>query len=181
MQYVALLRGINVGGNKKVPMEDLRKSFADMGFANAKTLLNTGNVVFGADEKEIKKVKEKVAIGLEKTFGWRIDVLLRTQESLQTMVEEDPFTNIVVTPETRLYVTFLPEHVQSNLQIPYASENKLLNILALKDDALFSVLTLSQEGDSLKLMDVIGKEFGKQVTTRNWNTVKKIAELTVSS
>jgi uncharacterized protein (DUF1697 family) len=158
-------------------MEDLRKAFSDMGFANVKTLLNTGNVVFDSDEKVLKKLKETVENGLEKTFGWKIEVLLRTQSSLQKMVQDDPFSAIEITPQTRLYVTFLPDDTQSNLVLPYTSENNLFKILDLKDAALISVLTLSQDGDSLKLMDVIGKEFGKSVTTRNWNTVKKIAAL----
>ncbi len=177
IKYVAFLRGINVGGNKKVPMEELRIAFSDIGFSNAKTLLNTGNVVFDAEEKNLKKLKEAIEIGLEKTFGWKIEVLLRTQESLQKMVSENPFAKIEITSQTRLYVTFLPENIPTTLEIPYKSENNLFQILDLKDDALFSVLTISQDGDSLKLMDVIGKEFGKNITTRNWNTVRKIAAL----
>ncbi|MGH7204046.1 MAG: DUF1697 domain-containing protein [Candidatus Levyibacteriota bacterium] len=177
MKYVAFLRGINVGGNKKVPMEELRKTFSEWGFSEVKTLLNSGNVVFDAEEKESKKLKEAVELGLEKTFGWRIEVFLRTQESLQKMVNENPFAKIEVTPQTRLYVTFLPKNMQTTLEIPYKSENNLFRILDVKDDTLFSVLTISQDGDSLKLMNVIGKEFGKNVTTRNWNTIKKVAAL----
>jgi uncharacterized protein (DUF1697 family) len=177
MQYVALLRGINVGGNKKVSMTELKKAFADMRFSNAKTLLNTGNVVFTSEEINQTKVKQQIEEHLEKVFGWRIDVFVRTQESLQKLVAEDPFKSIEVTTDTRLYVTFLPDRIVSPLKIPYTSENKSFEILAMKEDALFSVLTLSRDGDSLKLMDAIGKNFGKNITTRNWNTVKKIAVL----
>lgn len=177
MKYVAFLRGINVGGNKKVPMEDLRKAFADMGFPNAKTLLNTGNVVFESNETNHTKIKQIIEDQLENTFGWRIDVFLRTQESLQKCVSDNPFKNIVITKDTRLYVTFLPDETVSSLKIPYVSENNLFEILTIKDNALFSVLTILQDGDSLKLMDMIGKNFGKQITTRNWNTINKLASL----
>ena len=166
-----------MGGKHKVPMADLRSVFEQAGFGDVTTLLNTGNVVFSADSQDIHSLQTACESLLEKKFGWHIPVLLRTQEWLQKIERDDPFKNIEITPHTRLYVTFLPDDVGSNVSLPYTSENGLFRILKHVDGALFSVLVLSQEGDSLKLMDIIGKEYGTNVTTRNWNTVKKLAAL----
>ena len=176
MNYIALLRGINVGGNKKVPMEELRNAFGKLSFSSVKTLLNSGNVLFTSEETDIHDLQKKIEEHLEKTFGWKIDTFVYPQEKLQQLIAAEPFQGVVVTPETRLYVTFIGSDAkESNLRIPYTSQDGNFSIRMMKDSILFSVLTLTKDGDTLKLMDLIGKEFGKNVTTRNWNTVKKLA------
>src|SRR5579862_9205844 len=109
MKYVALLRGINVGGNKKVPMVELKKVFEDSGFSDVRTLLNSGNVVFSSTEKDVRVLTDKIEIRLEKEFTFHISVIVRTSDAIQSLVESDPFESIIVTSETRLYVTFFSE------------------------------------------------------------------------
>jgi uncharacterized protein (DUF1697 family) len=177
MTYVAFLRGINVGGNRKVPMGDLRNIFTDLGFTTVKTLLNSGNVVFEIDETDISHLKSKIEQQLVKTFGWEIGTIVRLQKDLQKMVSRNPFKDISVTPQTRLYVTFLSEKPHSDLEIPYESPEKNFTILEVSNDAIFSVLQLSEKYNTTDVMNVLGKEFGKNVTTRNWNTVVKLASI----
>jgi uncharacterized protein (DUF1697 family) len=177
MKYVAFLRGINVGGNHKVPMKDLQKVFFDMGFTDVKTLLNSGNVLFEGDEIEVSLLQKKIGEQLENAFGFRIDTFVFTQKNIKEMVERNPFKNITVTAETRLYVTFFPDAPKSNLKIPYESSEKNFRILEVSDNAIFSVLLLSEKFHTINVMEIIGKEYGKNVTTRNWNTVVKMAEL----
>lgn len=177
MKYIALLRGINVGGNKKVPMVELKKAFESLGFHEVKTLLNSGNAVFSTSESDVSKLKKIIEEELEKSFGWHIDTFIYPQESLQQMVKKDPFAQIVVTTQTRLYVSFIPENTISNLEIPYESPEKNFKILQVSEIAIFSVLILSEKYNTTDAMKIIGKEFGKNVTTRNWNTVIKLAIL----
>lgn len=177
MKYIAFLRGINLGSTHKVPMGELRKCFEALGFTDVKTLLNSGNVLFSSDETDEVSFGKKIQDNLAKTFGFSVDTLIRTQKDIQEMVEKNPFKNITVTPETRLYVTFLFDTPKSTLKIPYESPEKNFKILEVSNNAVFSVLQLSEKYNTTDAMNIIGKEFGKNVTTRNWNTVVKMAGL----
>jgi uncharacterized protein (DUF1697 family) len=177
MKYLAFLRGINVGGNRKVPMGDLQKLFFELGFTDVKTLLNSGNVLFASDEPDSSVLKKKIETKLENIFGWNIDVIIRSQKDIQDIVARNPFKSVTVIPETRLYVTFFSEDPQSTLKIPYESPEKNYRILEVSQRAIFSVLTLSEKYSTTDAMKVLEKEFGKNVTTRNWNTVVKLINI----
>lgn len=169
-RYVALLRGINVGGNKKVPMGDLKKAFEDAGFTDIVTILNTGNVVFSAAKKAVEKDVQTL---LEENFSFTIPFIIVPFETIEKLIAADPFKKVTVTKETRLYITFLPGKPTSKLKLPYKSEDDSFRIMTLIDEALVSVLDLSKTG-TVDVMNIIEKEYGKNVTTRNWNTVLKI-------
>ena len=111
---------------------------------------------------------------LEKTFGHEIDVLVRTIESLQKLADHNPFAGVKVTPQTRLYVTFLSENPNSNLKIPYKSPDGNFKIIQASSSEVCSVATLSPNSRTVDLMSILEKEYGKRVTTRNWNTIERI-------
>lgn len=81
MKYFALLRGINVGGNKKVSMEELKDYFTDEGFTNITTILNTGNIVFDA-QKGLKSIQKQVDELLEKNYDFSIPSVVYSEEEL---------------------------------------------------------------------------------------------------
>ncbi len=221
-KYVAFLRGINVGG-RTVKMAELKKAFESLGFRNVRTVLASGNVVFDAAGPERKALARKIEEALEKRWGFAIPVVLRAADELRALDAADPFKGIVVTPETRLYITFLGEKKDSSLKLPYSSPEKDVRIFRVSSGELASILTLSPssqrhtapnsasiegpfrqgstvpssasiEGPSRRghtvppsfasagpgrgtpeLMAVLEKAFGKDVTTRNWNTIRKLA------
>ncbi len=177
MTYIALLRGINVGGNTKVPMEDLRKMFMELGFTNVKTLLNSGNVFFSSNEINLSDATRNISKRLKKKFGKEIGVIIRPQIEIKQLVEGNPFKNITLTPQIRLYVTFLSQVSKSSLKIPYESEEKDFHILRVSNQEICSVLMLSLKRGTVDVVSFIEKEFGKNVTTRSWNTVKKLASI----
>lgn len=174
IRYAAFLRGINVGGNKKVPMADLKKVLEKHGFRNVLTLLASGNVLFDADEKNAAMLKKTFETVFEKKFGFTSSVILRSAADLAALAVSDPFKGIAVTPDTRLYVTFLSAKPTSGLKIPYVSPNKDFSILRVTDTEIISVLQISPTTDTTKVMTILEKEYGKDVTTRNWNTVQKM-------
>jgi uncharacterized protein (DUF1697 family) len=174
MRYVALLRGINLGDNTKVPMAELKVSFSELGYTDIKTLLNSGNIVFDSPDNNIHSVKDTVEQKLIQRFGFPISIIIRTSEEMKSLIDEDPFKNIVVSDKTRLYVSFLSAPQKSNLKIPYKSEDEGIRILRVSDKEIISVVELSEKTGTLDLMDLLEKEFGKGLTTRNWNTVKKL-------
>lgn len=177
-KFIAMIRGINVGGNRKVPMKDLQISFEHLGCKDVKTLLNSGNVVFSYDEYDLEILKTKIEIQLQKDFGFFIDTCILNQQKLQELVSDNPFASVSVTKETRLYVTFITDlPINNSLKIPYVTPEKEFCILKVSHIAVFSFLVLSDKYNTTDAMKVLEKEFGKNVTTRNWKTVVKLASL----
>jgi uncharacterized protein (DUF1697 family) len=103
--YVAMLRGINVGGHAKVPMADLRATFLDMGYGEVATYIQSGNVVFGASGSAAK-IHATIEQGLEDRFGLGIKVILRTRAQLEKAIADNPLAN-GRRDDAKLHVTFL--------------------------------------------------------------------------
>lgn len=185
-RYVAFLRGINVGGRRSVKMDALNAAFTAMGFTEVATLIASGNVVFTAPESANKPadahsstqaevaVTKTVEDGLEQTFGFRIHTMLRTLADVRAMIESDPFQGIEVRKETRRYVTLLATPATSTLSLPHVAMDGDYRLLARTDREVFSVLTLNPDRKSVDAMSILEKEYGKHVTTRNWNTILKL-------
>ena len=172
-KYIAFLRGINVGGHHKVPMADLREELGKLKFENVITILNTGNIIFDAKAGDITKLEKKMSDHLEKAFGFPIPTILRTADGILELLKSDPFKGIEVTKDIRLYVSFLATEPEVELSLPWANENKSYQILDIKDKAIVSVLDLSGT-KTVKGMASLEKMFGKNITTRNWNTIKRV-------
>lgn len=172
--FVALLRGINVGG-KIVKMDVLKKAFESAGFQNVRTLLASGNVVFESEQTDDNILQKILEEKLASVFGFEISLVLRPQDYIQEIVKSEPFKKIAVNPQTRLYVSFLAPKTKSQIVIPYESADKSFQIISMTHDELFSVLTVgAKTTDAMTFLD---KKFGKKITTRNWNTVLKISML----
>jgi len=170
-KYVALLRGINLG-KRQIKMAELRQIFEAEGYQDVRTLLASGNVVFTAKETNATKLRGKIEALIRKEFGFDVPVVLRSQKEIQALIKSDPFKAEKVTPQTRFYVTFLSEPSKSNLKTPYKSMDSEFAIREISDGHVVSVL--GPKVGSPDVMDFLGKEFGSNITTRNWNTVKKI-------
>ena len=175
-RYVAFLRGINVGKAKRIEMAELKRTFGGAGFENVTTYIASGNVMFESPEADATALAREIEAILEKAFGFPIGVIVRTAEDIRRMVDSDPFKGIKVTPDTKLYVTFLGDEPKSGLPIPWESPQGDFKILRVSDGAIFSVLNLGTTGTT-GAMKILEKEFGKKVTTRNWNVITKLAEL----
>jgi uncharacterized protein (DUF1697 family) len=175
MRYAAFLRGINVGGNVVIKMADLKRVFDDMGFGPARTILASGNVVFDAERTSAQALGQEIAAGLKTRFGRDITATVRSIDALGKLARLQPFKDIEVTPSIRLYVTFLDERrAPKSISIPYASPDGDFRILDVTGTEVLSVLDLAKGSGTPKAMEIVEKEFGHKVTTRNWNTALKI-------
>lgn len=176
LNYIAFLRGINVGGYHKVPMSELQTSFESMGFTGVKTLLNSGNVFFQGEYSEEEALEEKIADQLAKTFGFPIPVLIRKGEDIQNIIKKDPFKRVQAHKDIRLYITLLKKLPKESLDLPWVSDDGSFQILEIKDRLICSVLDVSKS-KTTDAMNVLEKKFSKDITTRNWNTLLKIGDL----
>jgi uncharacterized protein (DUF1697 family) len=173
-KFVALLRGINVGGNKLMKMDDLKKCFAALGFKNVKTILASGNVLFESTVDDENALAKKIGEKLKAELGHDVGIQIRSIEEIQKLADRDPFKKIKVTPDTKLYITFLPQKPTSKLKVPYTSPEKDFKILEVTDREICTAITISPGRATTEMMGILEKEFGKNITTRNWNTVGKI-------
>jgi uncharacterized protein (DUF1697 family) len=89
-RLVALLRGINLGAKRRVPMADLRALMDELGYTDVKTVLQSGNVIFTGAEKDARTTLEDA---LHDRFGFEIDAVIRTMEQLQAVADHDPFAD----------------------------------------------------------------------------------------
>ncbi len=169
MRYVAFLLGINVG-KRQVKMEPLRELLEEMGYRNVKTILASGNVVFDSDQKDHLKLKETLEEKLSAKFGFTIQVIVREFESLQELARRQPFKGIPVTDQTRLYVTFLSEKPINTSEIP----GEEFRVLKVTDTEVLSVKILKEGSGTVDAMAILTKMFGKNITTRNWNTIERL-------
>ena len=107
MRYVALLRGINVGGHKIIPMARLRSIFESSGFANVTTYIQSGNVLFDSTLRTSKSVRTKVESMLRHAFSYDIVTMVRMPMEMKKIVAGNPFTAIHAQGKTKCYVAFL--------------------------------------------------------------------------
>jgi len=174
--YIALLRGINVGGHHKVPMADVKDLLHTMKLAHVRTLLNSGNVIFESKEvTPVSNLENLMQEKLEEKFGFPIPTILCEREAIESLIQLDPFKNIEITKYTRLYISFLKEATDQTLETPWVFDDGTFRIITHTDKIICSVLDLSQT-KTPKGMEALEKIFGKNITTRNWNTIVKIYE-----
>ena len=172
MVYVALLRGINVGGKHTVAMALLKKTFENLGFNGVKTYINSGNVIFSSSQKPLA---EKVEAAIEKDFGFRVPVVVRTFQELETLVKGIP-AEWVNDTSMRCDVMFLwpavdrPEVIQ---QFPFKPE--LEDVIYLPGAVVWRIDRSSVRRGAIP--KIIGTNIYKQLTIRNVNTTRKLYEL----
>ena len=173
MTYIALLRGINVGGHT-VPMTRLRELFAELGPANVRTYIQTGNVFFDSEE-ERPALRRRIEAYLQAALGYAVPVCLRTVEELERVVSLDPFKGVAVTPDVRLSVTFLAEPEAVALPVPSRTPKGDYELVGKTDAELFVVwhLVNGRPGNGFTSIE---RAIPVPTTTRFWHTTAKILE-----
>ena len=175
MTYVALLRGINVGGNNKVSMAELKKTFERLDFSNVKTFINSGNIIFNVDSDDQTQLTKVIEAEIEKDFGFTVKVLLRDLPGMQKLVKGIP-EKWVNDQTMKCDVMFLwPEIDSKNIlkQIPYKPE--IEDVIYLEGTVVWRV-----DRDKItkgRVLKIIGSDVYKKMTIRNPNSVRKILAL----
>ncbi len=171
-QFVAFLRGINVGGNKIVSMTELRYLFESLGFEKVRTLLNSGNVIFEAGITGEVDLTKRIEEAFLKKFGFESKTMVRPLAEIEALLAAQPFKGVKVDKDTKLYVTFLQKSVKGTLMLPYGSRKGDFQILKRIDRAVFFLTRKTFH--TLDAMAYMEEHFGKEITTRNWNTIQKL-------
>jgi uncharacterized protein (DUF1697 family) len=173
-RYIALLRGINVGGNKVVSMADLRALLSKMGFEDVQTLLQSGNAVFSGPKKSSAALERELEVALEKALKMKVDFHVRTADEWRMLIDANPFTAEAKTDPARLLVTCYkapldPAKVK-------AAQAAITGREQLRADGRHLYITFPDGQGNSKAAVVVGKMLGSG-TGRNWNTVLKLAAI----
>jgi uncharacterized protein (DUF1697 family) len=167
-RYVAFLRGVSPSNAK---MADLKACFEKIGFTDVRTVLSSGNVVFTADIKPASDLTKTIESGMTQYLPRAFPVILRTTDYLQKMLKADPYADFHITPEAKRVITFLSQPHKETQTLPFESDD--VRILAKRGNEVFTAYIPNESGPVF--MTLIEKQFGKHVTTRTWDTVKKCA------
>lgn len=173
--YVALLRGINVGGNKTIAMADLRAALAEMGFADVRTVLQSGNVVFRAAARAPAKLEALLEKETGTRFGFSPDFHVRTAGEWRAVVDANPFRKEATDDPSHLLVTFFKTPVDpANVRRLQAA---ITGPELVRSDGRQLYMTFPDGIGASKAPLLVDKTIGARGTARNWNTVMRLAAL----
>jgi uncharacterized protein (DUF1697 family) len=167
-RYVAFLRGVSPL-NAKMP--ELKHCFEDAGFANVRTILSSGNVVFDARSGSEAAIERRAESSMQQMLGRTFYTIVRSADSLCELLETDPYTAHAVSPGAKRVVSFLRQPIAAKLELPIESDGA--SVLCVLGREVFTAYVPSEKGPVF--MKLIEKAFGVDVTTRTWETVKKCA------
>lgn len=169
---ISMLRGVNVGGHNKIKMDALRALYESLKFTGCQTFIQSGNVIFKTKERNLAKLSSQIQTAIERSFGFRPDVILRTSDELRDVIARNPFAKRRGIEPGKLVVTFL-----ASVPAPETRDN----LLKLKTDPD----ELHIDGRELyiyfpngmgrsKLWSLIERTLKISGTGRNWNSVTKM-------
>ena len=175
MRFVALLRGINVGGRSKVPMAELREACDGLGWANVATYIQSGNVVFNS-AKKAKALEAELEALLSEQFGVETAVIVRSAGQWPAFVRENPFPDVAEAEPNRLMLCLSKVKPQDSCGEALQARAKDGERVRLVRDALW-VHYPGGAGTSKLSPSLFDRLVGSPVTARNWRTVQKLQEM----
>jgi uncharacterized protein (DUF1697 family) len=174
--FIALLRGINVGGKTMVPMPELRSLFASMGLEDVSTYIQSGNVVFSSPTGDAQALPVAIEERIEEAFGLSTTVLLRTAAELAEIADGNPFLDREA-ELSKLHVVFLSEAPEADAVGELDPARSPPDQFAVRGREIYLHLPKGA-GRSKLTIDYFEKRLGVRATARNWKTVNKLLELT---
>lgn len=175
MRYIALLRGINVGGKSMMKMEELRTCFEALGFTNVVSYINSGNLAFDISKTAEAKLVEKIEKGIEKDLGRTVPVMVREQQDIERILAANPYQGEYESHK-EMHVLFLKEEMPPEKRRQLLDAAVLPERFAVAGREIYCHLPMGV-ADSLLGKSFIEKKLKVAVTGRNWRTVEKLARL----
>jgi uncharacterized protein (DUF1697 family) len=174
--YVAMLRGINVGGNKIVKMDRLRALFGSLGFERVQTYIQSGNIVFKAGKGSPTTLSKKIEEGIMKDFGFPAALIVRTSQEIADTISRNPYAKEPVIEIERLHVMFLrepptPETLEELARLTTKPDRSLCS-----GKEIYFHLPNGVARSSLA-NNPIERRYLSQATMRNWKTVNTLHQM----
>lgn len=174
--WIALLRGVNVGGNHRIKMDVLREICRKLGYGDPRTYLQSGNVLFHSAARSTAKLSADIAGAIEKQAGFRCNVILRTQAELAQTVSQNPFAETPDIEPAKLLVLFLGADPSAEVREKIEALRPDPEQVRLCGREIYIYFPIGM-GRSKLNMGSVEKALTKGCTGRNWNTVTNILAL----
>lgn len=174
--YISMLRGINVGGHKRIKMDQLRKSFEVLGFEQVQTYIQSGNVVFKAAKFSTSVLSRRIEKQILSDFGFPVSVISRTADEMGTAISSNPFLKTRGIDLERLHVMFLSEAPAT------AAFKKLADLTVPPDQCRSSEREIyfyfpNGVSQSVLMKSPVDRILSVVTTTRNWRTVNQLLQM----
>jgi uncharacterized protein (DUF1697 family) len=174
--YIALLRGINVSGQKKVKMADLRNLLETIPFQHVQTYIQSGNILFEHEQTAAANLEEKIASTIREKYGFEVSVLVKTPEELNQILENNPFLQDPGKDPNRMYFTLLsevpaPERIEKLKTFDYHPEEYVL------DGTTVYFFSPHGYGRARMNNNFFENQLKVSATTRNLKTMQKLVEM----
>jgi uncharacterized protein (DUF1697 family) len=174
--FIALLRGVNVGGNGMIPMAQLRELCESLGYKDPRTLLQSGNLILRTGRTTPAALSKKLEAAIRKRFAAEIRVIVRTPEDLRDVVERNPFPKAAKDDPGHLLVTFLGDAPTKDAAKALAQWKHATEPHKVDGRELYTHYA-SGVGTSKFVGPVIERTLATPGTARNWNTINKLIAL----
>lgn len=170
--YVALLRGIGPINPNMRPAK-LKEGFEKMGFKNVRTVISSGNVVFESSSKSAASLEKKIEAGLPKVLGFKSSTIIRSKEEIEALLKKNPAKGIVHGVKSYILITFLKQHSPKlrtmqrkgpGFEVRGVYRREVCIVIDMKNTHTPDIMLKAE------------KEFGKDITSRTWKTVERIAK-----
>lgn len=175
-RYIALLRGINVGGNTMVKMDELKAEFERLGFENVCSYINSGNIGFDSSRSSEKGLAKDLEDAVEKRFGRHFDVIIRRQDAIRGIFQANPFAGEFESHK-QMHVLFLKSELPLQKQFQLSETDFGSETVICLGREIYVLMPSGVAESVFSRKAILDKAPRVPYTARNWRTVEKLASL----
>ncbi|MFA6402770.1 MAG: DUF1697 domain-containing protein [Salinivirgaceae bacterium] len=174
--YLSILRGINVSGHRMIKMDALRQLFADLGFINIQTYIQSGNIVFQSKKDDQQKLENKIAKAITEKFTFDVPVIVKELDEFKQIISNNPFMTDKGKDITHFHVTFLSDKPDQENFNKIKDEQYQQDEFQLVDKAIYLYCPNSYSNSKLT-NSFFENKLKVTATTRNWKTVNELQNI----
>lgn len=178
--YIALLRGINVGGNKKIQMARLKECLSEAGLKDVKTYINSGNVIFRSGARSEGTLEKKIADVIQDEWGFEVAVVVRTCDNVEALLKNDPFAKQTEAKDLKVYLTFFSKKIAAAAKRELTKDKIAHEQVAVIDREIFILRKIVKAGEMHYENRYLEQATGQPSTTRTRSTIQKLLKLKAS-
>jgi len=173
---ISMLRGVNLGPHNRVKMEQLRRLYVSLKLQEPQTYVQSGNVIFRTDERDLIRLTKRIESAIEKEFGFQSDVVLRSTVELREVIARNPFAKRRGIEPSKLLVVFLANEPGAEARASLLRIDTKPKELRIDGRELYIYFPNGQAGPKMSWA-AVNKALGTPGTGRNWNSVMKMLEM----
>ncbi len=174
--FISILRGINVSGKRMIKMPALKAMYEELGFKNVQTYIQSGNVLFQANDFDLIKLSRQIEDKILESFQFDVPVIVISQEEIEYCIKNNPFLNRTDIQQDKLHVSFLIDIPSTDL-VDKIKDFKYADDEFIIDDKLVYLYCPKSYGDSKLSNNFFESKLKLKATTRNWRTVNELNKL----